>query len=59
MQAAKFYYNFYMLDMQAMQAAYANRDYPLADHYRQTSEEMLDRHFEALDKALEAIGWAI
>ena len=58
MLSAKFHWDCYMLQMCAREIAFKRGDHDIVTVCQRNADEALDRHFDALDLALDSIGWA-
>jgi hypothetical protein len=58
MLSATFHWDCYMLQMCALELAQHRQDEETASICEQNARDALDHHFDALESALELIGWA-
>ena len=58
MLAARFHWDCYMLQMAARELAFKRCDHDIVTICERHAREALDAHFDALEGALESIGWA-
>jgi hypothetical protein len=58
MLAAKFYWDCYLLQMEARELALKHCKHNTVAVCEKNARESLDLHFDSLENALESIGWA-